>query len=562
MITNVEAIDSYDRIRTALLPTTEGIKKFVLERTRMFGRPFSLKDHEYQEKILDLLSSPSIELVVQKPAQVGISEIAYRVNLANMRRIAGFSSAIVFPTVKMANEVMQTRIAQIISESEALSSILSRNVDSAAVKMFTNGSITYALGASASSTNANINRPIRHLIVDEFARADLDMVTSLASRQRHQDHQSTLYFSTPLLQESDIDAEMSNCGIIWEQMFACQHCEKQFFPDFWENVVLPGYNDALKYLTQEIIDAKELNIDLAYLCCPFCGKPTSFSHKQVTWVDTAEIKTRPKVGVKLSAFSLPRYVTVPKMVRSLISYTDRAEFTQQVLGKPAEYSDTSINVEQLKFVTDEPGSMNVMGIDVGNICTISVGSIVTDGLYSHTNVSVPIKDIDREIAYLVAKFRIISIVIDYLPNTVLSVKVSNSYPNARVARYVDQETPEMLKLKDSMSEGVGAYHEVTINKHPFFDHMATQMLEGRMFFRWDENKETIKAHIQAMQRIRDRSKQGIKYTWVKPRGSKTIDHYFHSNIYMLAASNLINESGMVTLPGGTMIKSFKLRSEI
>lgn len=559
---NQTAYDSYERIKSALLPDSEGIKKFVLERTRLNGRPFSLKNHEYQGMILDVVSNPNLDLVVMKPSQLGISEVVYRIVLANMSRIPGYSSAVVFPTVKMANEVMQTRISQTIHESTPLRELISRSVDSAAVKMFSNGSIMYALGASATSTSSNINRPIRCLVVDEFARADLDLVTSLRSRQRHQEYKSSIYFSTPLLQEGDIDAEMSKCGVILEQMFACSECQQKFFPDFWQHVRLPGYDDELKNLRQEVVDAKGLDLSTAYLFCPHCGKQTTYEHYQVTWVDTAEYKTRPKTGIKLSAFSMPRYVSVPDMVRDLLAYTDRAEFTQQVLGKPAEFSDTSIDVSGLEFINEEPGSLNVMGIDVGNMCTISIGSVGKDEMYSHTNVQVPIMRLEEEVRFLAAKFRVVSIVIDYLPNTVLSVKISNLFPNAWVARFIDSVNPELLRTKESSHEGLGTFKTVEINKNPYFDNFATMVMENKVKFRVSENNDMIRKHLQALQRIRDRSKQGIQYIWIKPSQGHTQDHYFFSNIYMLTAANLIHEGSQSAVSFGTLIKGFKLKSEV
>lgn len=554
-----------DRIKTGLLPDAEGIKKFILERTRLNGRPFSLKNHEYQEKILDIVSNPNIDLVVQKPAQVGVSEIVYRVNLANMSRIPGFSSAIVFPTAKMASEVMQTRISQIISDSEPLQALRSKDVDSATVKMFANGSITYALGASANSSSSNINRPIRNLIVDEFARADLDIVTSLRSRQRHQDYRSSIYFSTPLILGADIDAEMEKCGVIWEQLFSCSECKHQFFPDFFQHVTLPGFSEEIKFLRQEDVDMKDLNLEDAYLRCPSCGKRTSYEHHQVTWIDTAEAKTRPKIGVKLSAFSMPHYVTVPDMVRDLLAYSDRAEFTQQVLGRPAETSDTTLDTSKIVFERQDAGTINVFGVDVGNICTIAVGTVLPEGrLYIHTVRFVPIRDVETELALEVAKHRCVAGVIDYMPNTVLSVRISNKFPNTWVASYAVPTVPtvELLKLKSKESEGLGLYRDVTINKNPYMDTFCAKVMSGEVTFRSSEQDDLIKAHFQAMHRLRDRTRQGIQYVWVKAQGNKTQDHAWHASIYCNVAANLINYGTSFVPNMELMVRGFKLRSEV
>jgi hypothetical protein len=62
-----EATQALSRIRTALQPTATSIRDFVLFDTRINGKPFRLKHHEYQEKILEEYSKPDIDLVAQGP---------------------------------------------------------------------------------------------------------------------------------------------------------------------------------------------------------------------------------------------------------------------------------------------------------------------------------------------------------------------------------------------------------------------------------------------------------------------------------------------------------------
>ena len=208
----------FDRLRVALTPTPTAIKEFILTKTKLNGKFFNFKNHEYQEKIVDLLADPDVDLVVEKPSQTGISEVIYRVMLARVALIRGFSAAVVFPTRTMSNEVFATRVNPIIAESPPLMAIRNADVDSSSVKMFNNNSIIYALGASTNSKSTVINRPIRTIIADELARCDIGVITSMRSRQRHQDHKSSIYFSTPLFEGADIDAEMQKCGAIWEQL--------------------------------------------------------------------------------------------------------------------------------------------------------------------------------------------------------------------------------------------------------------------------------------------------------------------------------------------------------
>ena len=177
---NPIAEGTFSRLQAALRPTKTSIQDFILNKTKLHGRPFSLKGHEYQGKIIELLTDPDLELVVTKPSQTGISEVIYRIILSWMNFILGFSAAIVFPTKVMSNEVMSTRINPIISDCEQLKAMRNKDVDSNSVKMFLNDSILYSLGASSNSKSTVINRPIRAIIADELARCDQGVITSMA----------------------------------------------------------------------------------------------------------------------------------------------------------------------------------------------------------------------------------------------------------------------------------------------------------------------------------------------------------------------------------------------
>ena len=89
---NPIAEGSFARLQAALRPTKTSLKDFILHKTRLHGRPFTLKGHEYQGKIIELLTDPDIDLVVTKPSQTGISEVIYRIILGWMNYISGFLS--------------------------------------------------------------------------------------------------------------------------------------------------------------------------------------------------------------------------------------------------------------------------------------------------------------------------------------------------------------------------------------------------------------------------------------------------------------------------------------
>jgi len=555
---------SFSRLESALRPTAHSIRDFILTKTKLHGRPFTLKGHEYQGKIIELLTNPDVDLVVTKPSQTGISEVIYRIVLGWMNYISGFSAAIVFPTRAMSNEVFSTRINPIINDCVPLRAIRNKDVDSNSTKMFLNDSILYALGASMNSKNTVINRPIRTVIADELARCDLGVITALRSRQRHQDHRSSVYFSTPLFEGADIDAEMGKCGVIHEQVLKCSRCGHFFFPDFYKNARLPGFNEEIKFLKQEHIDKMHLDLSTAYLECPKCGRETSYEYEDFEWVDTAENPKRPKVGLRLSAFCMPKYVKVPNMLEDWLAYVDKVEFHQQVLGLPASKSDTTMDTSQMVFDNHEHGTINVWGLDLGKICHLTIASVEQDRVYSHTRVKIPLKDLRQEVPKYLSSFGCIAGVVDLMPYSDIAVEFCNKFPNTWTAIYTDpaKPSPELFKPTIKDDSDLGKVRQLEINKNLCIDTYVNELMNGRFAFKDTGDKRDVINHHESMRRVRNPKYMELRYQWIKMQGNKTVDHWLHSSVYVFAASRLMMKSSLGCLPLSVSMNSFRLKADL
>ncbi len=62
-----------ERVRQQVLEgfTLNRMAEWIEAKTKIEGRPFSYKDHEYQRRLAE---EQSREVVVKKPSQIGISE--------------------------------------------------------------------------------------------------------------------------------------------------------------------------------------------------------------------------------------------------------------------------------------------------------------------------------------------------------------------------------------------------------------------------------------------------------------------------------------------------------
>jgi hypothetical protein len=123
-------------------------------------------------------------------------------------------------------------------------------------------------------------------------------------------------------------------------------------------------------------------------------------------------------------------------------------------------------------------------------------------------------------------------------------------------------TAELFRLKIKEDEAIGNIRMIHINKTLYMDTYVNALMEGMIFFSDGEDKATVLAHHEAMRRIRNPKYVELRYMWVKPQGSKTPDHYFHSSIYCSLAAKLMVKGAGAALPLSAMVSSFRLKHDV
>jgi len=515
------------RLRAALRPDRDMIRDYVLNRTFLGGRPFSTRDHYYQDIILRYLSDPDIDFVCHKVAQAGASEIIYRIKLAWCDLHPGYTIALLLPSLKQVQEVMKTRVDNIISESPDLLALRDPMADSTALKIFRNNSIMYALSGRETNTSGSstITRPIRDITVDELARVDMSIVTAMAVRQRHQEHKTTTYFSTPLFEGLDISYELSLCGEVQASQILCDRCGKYFdHPDFWQQVRLPGYTGQLEDLTLSRLN--KYDKDAAYLECPLCYRPTSYNNSR--WVDIKgqEANRLHKKGLVIGPFDMPKYVTIPDMLHSLVTMESRDEFCQQVLGQPISRKKSSIT--KLHYINEYGSGVDVVGIDFGKTSHLLVLRLTGQDQYIVTAVHrIPLGSLRERLIELLDAIQPVCTVADYLPYSEVSTELAATRHNTFVALY--NTSPKAVglyttkELKDM--EGV---QQVTIHQLPLFNMLEDLIKTGRVVFA--DHQPFIKQQLSCMVKVKNK--------WIKPHGSQSDDHTHHALGYAVTAAKL------------------------
>ena len=536
------------------------VSNFITEETYLNGKKFSFQGHEYQQYLCNLVESRKGHTIcVMKPSQIGLSEWANRVVLALMAVIPGTSALISFPSKIFAQEVLKTRFANIIQESPKLSTLINRDIDSASVKAFYNGSIMYALGGSKQSSGSLLNRPIAVCLIDELDRQDPDIVTGYRSRMTHTppDKRIILKISTPTVSGLGIDAEFTESREQHVAKIKCEHCSHIFEPDYYTDVKIPGYDENLLLLTRT--KAAYVQIEKAYLQCPSCK--TTIRRQTVVWEITHNPKgMRKTIGVRLSPFCAPEFISIPDLVESSLTYQSHVEFLNQGLGRVANLRDSSIQRDHIHFEhrPDLP-AQRIFGLDMGKVCHFMSGRLNMDTTI-HVDEARVIRLVDIEdfLDEQFAKVSYSAAVLDSQPYSDLVYRLIRKHPRLYSAIYVSPSTPipELFKLKitDQHNEMV---RQVSINKSPMLDLMSNS-LDHFITFEPSPMEGAIVKHLLDMRRMRDYRFEEMIYQWVKSKTGE--DHFFHTMAYLFTAAKLAMADLGDDFVMPVMIRKMKIRN--
>jgi len=577
------------RLQAGLSETRTSISEYITKYTFLGVKRFSYSNHEYQPYIIKAIESdPDINLLLYKCSQLGVSEVFHRMILAMMAIEPGFSTLLGMPSQTFSQEVMKTRISQIIRSSKTLRELSDARVDSASVKQFTNGSILYALGAGIQSGESSlINRPIKLVCIDELDRCSLDIVTGFRSRQTHSVNKPRIYISTPTYEGLGIDGEAEDAEV-HRNAVECSHCRHHFFPDYYEHVVLPGYDQPLELLTKADLEANSsIDIENAHILCPKCGKKPDLSprYRKFTIETTQKSTIERKICVKLSPFDAPGFISTPDLIRSSFIYSDNNEFRNQALGLPVKASDSSIDRNLIRFENvDVPtDSLTVFGLDMGKLChRVLISLTPSNHLIVHSPEIIPLELVPESMLNLIesptsGQYKISAGVVDSLPYTDTVNKLITRHPQVWSALYTVpvQPKPELYWLKTGKEDedeeeknrrpqGPGQkfdmykVRQITINKNSFFDYTAGLLQSEQLKFKSGPFDFQIMNHLLDMRRVRDYRYSEMIYKWVKSK--KGADHFFHAINYGIAALKLVDSVESSILLPRVLLHRIKIKA--
>jgi hypothetical protein len=343
--------------------------------------------------------------------------------------------------------------------------------------------------------------------------------------------------STPTVSDFGIDREVKECGVIHEPLVVCRCCGNIFLPDYYEDVVIPDYNESLLLITKSTISG--LRVDDAYLRCPECKDNADQDERQMTWVITRnEEFPATNIGVKLNPWVAHSFIKLPDLIRASVQFTNQVEWLNQGLGKTALLSDSALDRSIFTFDSrPTPTGINVFGLDMGKRCSWMQGVLQNDTTIRVTEAKVvPLNELEEFLVNKHKEFAFSCGVMDQQPFADMAYRLVRKYPRLYSCIYLNPTVPipELYKIKQNDKFGE-LIRQVALNKTLGFDTFF-DMLQHQVSFQSSELDGTILMHFLSLRKVRDYTRgDEINYAWVK---TSREDHFAHAYIYLMTAAKL------------------------
>lgn len=552
------------RLRSSLTAHNQDtICEFITTNTFLRGQPFSFKDHEYQEYILN---DKSKDKVIIKSAQMGISEMSARMALAMCNLIDGFSVIYTLPSALAAANFMKTRIDPVIASSPYLSEAVSKALDNTMIKAFGaagEGSMLFLKGAQVDSQAISV--PADMLIGDEVDNSNADVLTLFESRLIHSAHALTVKLSTPSVPGYGIDLayKQSRRHV---HMAKCCHCNHWFEPDYFSHVKIPKFNGEIGDIVKATFSDPVFRWTEAYVACPSCGKAADLSEEHRNWVCENPSDGYIAAGFKVSPFSCPKIILPSALVKSSVEYTRKQDFHNQRLGMPLEDAESTLTKDELRncLISDYIGSgavSYVMGLDMGTFCHATVAAVLPDDqLVVVYRERIPLFKVFERRKELAAQWRTRLCVVDHGPYTETVYRMQQDDRSVFAGVYVRTKGLDMYKVKDSEEDkgkGKAELKQVNIARDKVFDLLMLMLRSGSIKAVASSEDDIWIEQLTDMRRVREFVNDELTFVWNKVSGN---DHYHHSLLYAFIASKILGVIGnSMSLP--SLVAKFKVTQQ-
>lgn len=516
------------------------VPAWISKYTYLRGSRYSFDDHEFQRTIL---GDPARVVNTQKCSQIGMSEATARWAVAVCNMIPDFSAIVTFPFAGDASDFAKTRIDPFIQSSDKLKTAINSKLNNGEIKQF-NTSFMYFRGTNGKTQAISI--PADAIVSDEIDRSDPHVLSQYQSRLTHSSWKLRRNFSTPTIPKFGIALEMES-SMRYKNICKCDRCNHYFLPNYFEHIKIPAFDHSLRTITKA--NLHRTRYLEAELLCPKCGKVPDLgpTHREYVLENTQD--QHEAHGYYVSPFDAPRIITPVDLIKSSTAYARYSEFVNQNLGLEEEDSSESLTLADLNRAFLAPGvdlsstNLHSMGIDVGNICYITVGRFTQEGhmLVVHRERCPSGKLEERKLA-LCRQFRVIITVMDSQPYVDMVQRFQKTDKNFYGAVYSNSKKLESFTIKmfeGDEDAGKLPIHTVQINRDKGLDMLLGKFKSNEVIIQpqGSEEDELYQKQLLDMRRVQIFDvNQELTWQWVKsPTGN---DHYHHSTFYLYVACQL------------------------
>lgn len=530
------------------------LSDWVVKHTNLGGKLYSFKDHEFQESIVNDVSSSA---VIMKPSQIGLSQSTVHMVLGFLATNPNTTMMYGLQTLGFAQKFAKSRIDAVIRESPDISSLLVPGSDSSLFKQFTNSSQLHIVGFSPGSSILSV--PCSGVISDETDFSSPEAIATAESRLSHSPFVSAdgvrgfrRYFSTPTVTGYGVD-RMFQGSDKKRRLVRCKSCTEWFWPNFLEHVVIDTWDQPMGELTAvdaQVLDDKGL-LKSARMLCPNC-------HSEVTkanllpeyreWVAECPDVTRMS-GWHCSPFDLPAYHTPYTLCRKLIETGDAHynHFVNFALGLPFvsalnSVRDTAVaeNTVVAPILPEQATysvSGCVAGIDIGKTSWIVIGKVIDTHLHILYAEQIRLRqadgsDLESRILELMKAYRVTLCFMDSYPYTDVLLRLIARYPALKGVDYsVREKALEMMVVRDDIDT-------VKMNRTKVLNYLVKRVNTGQIKFPKMPETAVITSHLKAIRQVQQTKESGeVVEVWVETGP----DHYAHALAYCnMAAQSLMD----------------------
>jgi hypothetical protein len=374
------------------------------------GRPFSLKDHEYQRA---MLTEKAPRQAFLKSAQIGATSIVMMKTLHGLiSNLYPQGALYLFPSRGDVLDFSRGRFNPLINDNEQVARFV-QDTDSQTIKRI-GKAMLYLRGARSTARIQGMKRsssqlksvPVDRLVFDERDEMEHGMVDLALERTSHSEVKEEIYLSTPTIPGYGIDALFQ--GSDQRHWFLkCSKCGGETCLE----LEFPG-------CLEELSDGRVIRL------CQRCRDNEIHPHDG-RWVPLYPDKAKEMVGWRIS--QLNSLFVEPKKILQLFYDPPNGNISEVYNSKLAQAHIAAENrltvSEVLSLCGDEsikqsdPGPC-FMGVDVGRLLHVVIGKRHQEkaGHIIHAGKYEKFRDLDS----LMRKFNISRCVVDALPETRLA----------------------------------------------------------------------------------------------------------------------------------------------